>query len=41
MTQSSYMQEHLPFDYLPGVAAGVRPHVRRMIEAVLAFVESR
>ena len=39
MTQSSYMQETLPFDYLPDVAAGVQPHVRRMIEAVLAFVE--
>ena len=41
MTQSSYMQEKLPFDYLPEVAAGVQPHVRRMIEAVLAFVERR
>jgi N-formylglutamate deformylase len=40
MTQSSYMQEVLPFDYLPEVAAGVQPHVRRMIEAVLAFVET-
>ncbi|UST52545.1 N-formylglutamate deformylase (plasmid) [Comamonadaceae bacterium OTU4NAUVB1] len=41
MTQSSYMQEALPFDYLPDVAAGVQPHVRRMIKAVLAFVEAR
>jgi N-formylglutamate deformylase len=41
MTQSSYMQEALPFDYLPDVAAGVQPHVRRMIEAVLAFVEAK
>jgi N-formylglutamate deformylase len=41
MTQSSYMQEKLPFDYLPEVAAGVQPHVRRMIEAVLEFVEGR
>lgn len=40
MTQSSYMQEALPFDYLPDVAAGVQPHVRRMIEAMLAFVEA-
>lgn len=40
MTQSSYMQESWPFDYLPKVAAGVQPHVRRMLEAVLAFVES-
>ncbi|MDM0111615.1 N-formylglutamate deformylase [Variovorax sp. J22R133] len=41
MTQCSYMQEQLPFDYLPEVAAGVRPHVRRMLEAVLGFVERR
>ena len=39
MTQCSYMQEALPFDYLPEVAAGVQPHVRRMLEAVLDFVE--
>ncbi len=39
MTQSSYMQESWPFDYLPEVAAGVQPHVRRMLEVVLAFVE--
>ena len=38
-TQSSYMQEALPFDYLPDVAVGVQPHMRRMLEAVLAFVE--
>nr|WP_315235468.1 N-formylglutamate deformylase [uncultured Albidiferax sp.] len=41
MTQSSYMQEALPFDYLPAVAAGVQPHVRQMIEAVLRFVDAR
>jgi N-formylglutamate deformylase len=41
MTQRSYMQETLPFDYLPDMAAGVQPHLRRMIEAVLAFVEAR
>ncbi len=40
MTQSSYMQETWPFDYLPQVAAGVQPTVRRMLEDVLAFVES-
>ena len=39
MTQSSYMQESWPFDYLPEVAAGVQPHVRRMLEEVLSFVE--
>jgi N-formylglutamate deformylase len=41
MTQSSYMQEQLPFDYLPQVAAGVKPYVRDMLEAVLAFAEAR
>ena len=39
MTQCSYMQESWPFEYLPEVAVGVQPHVRRMLEAVLAFVE--
>ena len=41
MTQSSYMQEALPFDYLPDVAVGIQPQVRQMLEAVLAFVEAR
>ena len=41
MTQCSYMQEALPFDYLPDVAARVQPHVRRMLEAVLDFVEAQ
>ena len=41
MTQSSYMQEALPFDYLPAVAVGIQPQVRQMLEAVLAFVEAR
>ncbi|MDB5877640.1 MAG: hutG [Variovorax sp.] len=41
MTQSSYMEESLPFDYLPNVAASVRPHVRRMLETVLDFVEAQ
>ena len=39
MTQCSYMQEALPFDYLPERAARVQPHVRRLLEEVLAFVE--
>jgi N-formylglutamate deformylase len=39
MTQSSYMQEHMPFDYLPDVAAKVQPHVRRMVETLLACVQ--
>lgn len=37
MTQCSYMQEALPFDYLPAVAAGVQPHLERMLQAALAF----
>ncbi|MFT3717511.1 N-formylglutamate deformylase [Pseudorhodoferax sp.] len=41
MTQSSYMQETLPFDYLPAVAAGVQPHLARMLRAVLDFAETR
>jgi N-formylglutamate deformylase len=41
MTQSSYMEESLPFDYLPNVAACVRPHVRRLLETVLEFVEAQ
>ncbi|WP_234193669.1 N-formylglutamate deformylase [Pseudacidovorax sp. NFM-22] len=41
MTQSSYMQEQLPFDYLPDVAARVQPTVRRMLEAVLAFADGQ
>lgn len=41
MTQSSYMQEQLPFDYLPPLAAHVQPYVRRLVEAALEFVEQR
>lgn len=41
MTQATYMHEQPPFDYLPELAAGVQPTVRRMLEAVLAFVENR
>ena len=41
MTQSSYMQEALPFDYLPEVATKVQPTLRKMLENVLAFVEKR
>jgi len=41
MTQCSYMQEALPFDYLPEVAQRVQPHVRRMLEAVLDFVQRK
>lgn len=41
MTQCTYMQETLPFDYLPERAAGIQPHLRRMIEAALAFAQTR
>ena len=41
MTQASYMEEQLPFAYLPETAIRVQPVVRRMVEAVLEFVESR
>ena len=41
MTQCSYMEEALPFAYLPERATQVQPHVRRMLEAVLEFVEAR
>lgn len=37
MTQCTYMQESLPFDYLPDVAAGVQPHLRRLLQSALAF----
>ena len=41
MTQCSYMQEALPFDYLPAVAARIQPHVRRMVETLLQFVQAQ
>ena len=41
MTQCSYMQETLPFDYLPEVAARVQPHLQRMLTAALAFATSQ
>jgi N-formylglutamate deformylase len=41
MTQCSYMQEALPFGYLPETATRVQPHVRRMLDAMLDFVERR
>ena len=41
MTQCSYMREQPPFDYLPEAAARVQPHLRRLVEAMLGFVESR
>jgi len=41
MTQASYMQEALPFGYLPEIAMNVQPHLRRMLEACLAFAKER
>ena len=35
MTQASYMEERLPFAYLPETAIRVQPVVRRMVEAAL------
>lgn len=35
MTQCSYMQEALPFAYVPDLAAQVQPHLQRMLQAVL------
>lgn len=39
MTQCSYMEEQWPFAYRPDLAAAVQPHIRRMLEAVLAFAK--
>ena len=39
MTQSSYMQEALPFDYLPDVAAKVQPTLQKLIQAMLDFAQ--
>ena len=37
MTHCCYMREGMPFNYLPERAAGVRPHLRAMLEATLRF----
>ena len=39
MTQSSYMQEALPFDYLPPQAERIQPTLERMLRAALAFAQ--
>jgi N-formylglutamate deformylase len=36
LTQCSYMQESGDFDYLPECAECIQPHLRRLLEAVLA-----
>ena len=35
MTQSSYIQEPPPFNYIPRIAAGIQPYLRRMLESML------
>ena len=37
MTQCSYMQEALPFDYLPERAERIRPTLRRLLQTALTF----
>lgn len=41
MTQCSYMDEQWPFEYRPAKAEAVQPHLRRMLEAMLAFARGR
>lgn len=37
MTQSSYMQEQMPFNYLPDQARQVQPTLQKMLEKMLQF----
>lgn len=39
MAQCTYMQEQMPFDYLPETAARVKPILLAMLEAALEFAE--
>ncbi|WP_150679087.1 N-formylglutamate deformylase [Pandoraea pneumonica] len=39
MTWSCYMAEHPPYEYLPETAKGISPHLRRMLETMLNFLE--
>lgn len=39
MAQSTYMQEHMPFDYLPEVAARVQPTLQRLLQTMLDFAQ--
>lgn len=41
MTQCSYMQEVLPFDYLPDRAEAVRPVLRGLLETALAWCSAQ
>jgi len=40
MTQCSYMQESMPFDYLPERAERVQPHLRQLLQAMLAYAHT-
>jgi N-formylglutamate deformylase len=39
MTQCSYMQETMPFDYLPERAERTQPTLRDMLDAALTYAE--
>ena len=39
MAQCSYMQEALPFDYLPEVAAKVQPTLQQLLQTMLDFAQ--
>lgn len=41
MTQCSYMQESMPFAYLPAIAQGVQPTIRAMLELALQFAQGQ
>jgi N-formylglutamate deformylase len=41
MTQCSYMQEAMPFNYLPSLAAGIQPTLKNMLHATLAFAQKQ
>ncbi len=40
MTQCTYMDEHWPYTYRPDLASGIQPTLRRLLDTVLAFVET-
>ena len=41
LTQCSYMQEALPFAYLPDAAERIQPTLQAMLRAALAFASAR
>jgi N-formylglutamate deformylase len=41
MTQCSYMQESMPFGYLPDTARQVQPVLHALLDACLAFAAQR